>query len=220
MKTVFIEAKHDEKITLPEDLIKKLPKETVLFTIVQFIGSVAGIKKQLEKSKIKVKLLKTRHSKYSGQILGCNIEKFNSESFLYIGDGMFHPKALLLKNNARVFTYNPLTMKYSELTKKDAEDMVKKQKAGFVKFLSSREIGVLISTKPGQNRLKQAKLLKKKYPEKNFYFLIFNTLDFTQLENFNFIDCFINTACPRISYDDSDKIRKPMINIDDLRELK
>jgi 2-(3-amino-3-carboxypropyl)histidine synthase len=220
MKTIFIQAKHNEKISLPEDLIRKLPKEVALFTTVQFIGSIKDIKKQLEKKGINVKLLKTKHSKYTAQILGCNVEKFKAENFLYIGDGMFHPKALLLKNNARVFVYNPFTKKHFELSKKDAEDMIKKQKAGLVKFLYSKEIGVLISTKPGQNKLKEARALKKKYPEKNFYFLIFNTLDFTQLENFNFIECFVNTACPRISYDDSEKIRKPMVNIDDLQELK
>jgi 2-(3-amino-3-carboxypropyl)histidine synthase len=220
MKTIFIEAKHDEKISLPEDLIRKLPKEVALFTTVQFIGSIKNIKKKLETKGIKVKLLKTKHTKYAAQILGCNVEKFKAESFLYIGDGMFHPKALLLKNNARVFVYNPFTKKHFELNKNDVQDMVKKQKAGLVKFLYSKEIGVLISTKPGQNKLKEAKALKKKYPEKNFYFLIFNTLDFTQLENFNFLECFINTACPRISYDDSEKIRKPMINLDDLQELK
>ena len=217
MKTIFIEARYKEKIFLPGEFIEKLPKEIALFTIVQFIDSINVIKKQLEKYNIKVKLLKTKHTKYPGQLLGCNIERFNAQNFLYIGDGMFHPKALLLKNNARVFVYNPFTKKYFELTKKDVEDMLRKQKTGIVKFLSSKEIGVLVSTKQGQNKLKEARKLRKKYPEKNFYFLVFNTIDFNELENFPFIECFVNTACPRISYDDSEKIRKPIINIEEIQ---
>jgi diphthamide biosynthesis enzyme Dph1/Dph2-like protein len=30
----------------------------------------------------------------------------------------------------------------------------------------------------------------------------------------------VNTACPRIGYDDSEKIRKPILNIDELKALK
>ena len=216
MKTFFIEAKYGQKVVLPDEFIKKLPKEIALFTTVQFIDSVDGIKKQLEKNNIKAKLFKAKNTKYPGQLIGCSIGKFDSKNFLYIGDGLFHPKALLLKNDAVVFVYNPFIKEYFELTQKDVGDMRRKQKAGLVKFLSSREIGVLISTKPGQNKIDEARKLKKKYPDKNFYFLIFSTLDFTQLENFNFIECFVNTACPRISYDDSEKIRKPVINIEDI----
>lgn len=83
-------------------------------------------------------------------------------------------------------------------------------------FMSSKEIGVLISTKPGQYKIKKAYELEDKFPEKKIYFLLFNTLNYSGLENFPFIECFVNTACPRISYDEADKIRKPIINIDDL----
>jgi len=40
-----------------------------------------------------------------------------------------------------------------------------------------------------------------------------DTLDFSQLENFNFVECFVNTACPRL-IDDYDKFHKAILNID------
>ena len=92
----------------------------------------------------------------------------------------------------------------------------KKQKGALMKFMSSKEVGVLISTKPGQYNTKKAHELETKFPDKNFYFLLFDTLDFAELENFPFIECFVNTACPRISYDEADKIIKPVINVDEL----
>ncbi|MBU4283524.1 MAG: diphthamide synthesis protein, partial [Nanoarchaeota archaeon] len=85
-----------------------------------------------------------------------------------------------------------------------------------IKFLSSKEIGVILTTKPGQEQLKEAFELKNKFKDKNFYFLIFDTIDFNQLENFPFIECFVNTACPRIALDDSIKIGKAIINLEDI----
>ena len=99
------------------------------------------------------------------------------------------------------------------MTEKETKKMQQMQKAGLTKFHTSKEIGLLISTKPGQYNLKAAKQLEKKYPKKKFYFMLFDTLDFTQLENFPFIDCYVNTACPRISYDDYEKSEKKIIDI-------
>lgn len=221
MKTFFIEAKHKGQFELPDEVIGILPKKIALFTTVQFLDSIAGIKKQLEKKGKKVLLLKTEHTKYAGQLLGCNIKKFDKaeegfDAFLYIGDGMFHPKALMLKNNKPVFVYNPFSKKHSRLEEKDVEQMKMKNEGAKLKFMSSKEIGVLISTKPGQQQIKKAYDLEKKYTDKNFYFLLFDTIDFGELENFPFIECFVNTACPRIAYDEAEKIGKAVINIDDL----
>ena len=117
MKTMFIEAKC-EKFVLPNDVVGKLSKELTIATSVQFIDSVDGIKSQLESSGIKVKLVKGKHSKYDGQILGCDVGDCSSD-FLYIGDGLFHAKALLLKGASKVFSYNPFTKKLSEIGKNE-----------------------------------------------------------------------------------------------------
>lgn len=218
MKTFFIEARYKRKIEVPDELIDELPNKIALFTSVQFLDNVNNIKKKIEERGKKVLLLKTEHTKHAGQLLGCNIKEFKQDfdAFLYTGDGLFHPKALMLNNNKPVFVFNPFSKRYFKLEEKDVEDMKKKQKGAIMKFMESKEIGVLVSVKPGQNKLEQAYKLEKKFPDKNFYFLIFNTLNFSELENFPFIECFVNTACPRISYDEAEKIRKPIININDL----
>jgi 2-(3-amino-3-carboxypropyl)histidine synthase len=221
MKTFFVEARHKGKFELPPEVTDLLPKKIALFTTLQFLDSVAGIKKQLETKGKKVLLLKTEHTKYPGQLLGCNIKKFDEteggfDAFLYVGDGLFHPKALMLKNKKPVFVFNPFSKEHSKLEEKDVDLMKKKNEGAMLKFMSSNEIGVLISTKPGQQQIKKAYDLEKKFPGKNFYLLLFDTIDFGELENFPFIQCFVNTACPRIAYDEAEKIRKPLINIGDL----
>ena len=218
MKTFFVEARYKGKVELPDELVSLLPDKLALFSSVQFLDGLEEAKKKIEAQGKKVMLLKTEHTKHAGQLLGCNIKEFKEDfdAFLYIGDGFFHPKALVLKNHKPVFAFNPFSNKYFKLEEKDVEDMKKKTKGALMKFMSSKEIGVLISTKPGQNKLEQAKGLEKKFPDKNFYFLVFDTIDFNELENFPFVECFVNTTCPRISYDEFDKITKPVINIEDL----
>lgn len=218
MKTFFIEARYKEIVKLPKKVIDKLPERIYLFTTVQFIDSVKPLKKQLEKAGKKVFITKSRHSFHQGQILGCGIEPLDAktDAFLYVGDGNFHPRALVIDNKKTVFQYNPFNNKFSKLEIKDIESIKKKKKAALMKFLSSENIGVLISTKPGQNMLRQSFNLEEDFPEKNFYYILFNTIDFSQLENFPFIECFVNTACPRIGFEDIDKTNEPMINIDDI----
>lgn len=220
MKTFFVEARHKGEIEIPDELVDALPDKVALFSSVQFLDELEQAKKKIEGSGKQVLLLKTEHTKHEGQLLGCNIKEFKDDSgfdaFLYIGDGMFHPKALLLKNHKPVFVFNPFSKKFFKLEDKDVDEMKKKIKGAMLKFMNSKEIGVLVSTKPGQNQTKQALELEKRFPDKNFYLLVFDTIDFNELENFPFVECFVNTACPRISYDDSEKIRKPVVNIDDL----
>ena len=94
MKTLFLEARVDMKITLDDVLLKQLPEKIALFTTIQFFDNLENLKKQLEKAGKKVVLLLGPHSKYDGQILGCTIEKFDSakykdmdfDAFLYIGE--------------------------------------------------------------------------------------------------------------------------------------
>lgn len=218
MKTLFIESRYKEKFILPDDIVKKLPKQLTLATTIQFLDSIEGVKKQLEENNIKVKLVKGRHSKYRGQILGCDIIKSETGNYLYIGDGLFHPKALLLKGAKKVLIYNPFSKKLSEITEKDIEKIKNKLGGMILKFKISKNIGVIITRKPGQNRLKDALKFKHNWEKKgkSVYLFLTDTLDFNELENFPFIECWVNTACPRIGYDDVLRTEKSIINIDDV----
>ncbi len=218
MKTLFIEARYRERIKLPDAVIRNLPKRIILFTTVQYLNSLKEIEKQLKQKNKKPILIKTQNTKYKGQVLGCNIGVIHEKAdcILFIGDGMFHPIALGLNNNMPVFVFNPMSRKFFEISREELKQEAGRVKGALMKFHASKEIGVLISLKPGQNQLNEAIKLKEKFKEKNFSFLLFDTINFSDLENFTFIECFINSACPRIAVDDRSKIRKPVVNIDDL----
>ena len=172
------------------------------------------IKNYLEENGIEV-IVDKGIQKYAGQVLGCEQSSAIKSSalcdgILYVGDGRFHPIGINLKTGKDVFIFNPFFLEFRKLDKKEIEQIKMKRKAQLVKFYSSQEIGVMVSTKPGQNRITKVRQLQRKFPEKNFYLMLFDNIDFSQLDNFNFIDSWINSACPRIEEDIK------VLNIDDV----
>ena len=226
MKLLFIEAHAKIRIRFPAKAISSLPDRICLASDVQFIKNLPSLKKQLEAAGKKVHELKGAHAKHISQILGCSHIKLEypefTEAFLYVGDGLFHPKALLLGSSKNVFTYNPFSGEFGVLHHSEVAAIKRHERAAIARFLHSDRIGVLITVKPGQlgvqAHLKHIYSLEDKFPEKKFYYLAFDTLDFSQLENFPFVQCFVNTACTRLM-DDHAKFPKPMVNIVSIEKL-
>ncbi|MBI2581342.1 diphthamide synthesis protein [Candidatus Woesearchaeota archaeon] len=227
MKLLFIETKANVGIDFPEKLASKLPKRLCLAASVQFSHQLPQLQQQLKGYGKETSLLKARHSKHVGQILGCGYSKMefdsaNTDAFLYVGDGMFHPETLLLGSDKDVYTFDPFTKEFKMLGREWAERIRKKEKGALLTFLSSDNIGVVVTVKPGQLGVqvsfKQIFSLQQKFPAKKFYYLVCDTVDFTQLRNFPFVQCFVNTACHRM-LDDYDKFPKPVINIEEMLKL-
>jgi diphthamide biosynthesis enzyme Dph1/Dph2-like protein len=147
----------------------------------------------------------------------------NFDAFLYIGDGVFHPQALLVNNRKDIYCYDPKIGKLNILKKELHDDIQKRTKGRILAFLTSKNIGIIVTTKRGQNNSKKAESLKekilKKWPDKKVYMLLCSELNFSELENFNFVDVYVNTACSRIGHDDTIRSPKPIINMNDVEEL-
>ena len=211
MKILHIPAKINiEKLSFDNSL---LPTRIGIVSTVQYIDSLGLLKEHLESKGCKVV--------NAGQILGCrqeNAVKVRDEvdAFLYMGTGEFHPIGLALNTGKDVFVLNPGNMKISKVNVGDIEKLKKKKKGMLTKFLSSMVIGVLISTKKGQDNVqggaKSVKEIEKKYKDKEFYYFLCETLDFKELDNFPFIECWLNTMCPRMMDDLN------VVNLEDLSD--
>lgn len=237
MKFFFVEAFYDEEIKLSKESLKILSgKKTVaLFASVQFV-KLDKVKGQLKDEGINVIGSKAKRTSTGNQILGCDCysssfedkEVFNkADIVLYIGDGLFHPKALLLaqkdnKTKKEVLIFDPISKTSSILTQKDIEKQNKKYNANLVRYMYAKNVGLLVSTKTGQQYLKSALSLKEnsKDKDKTFYLFVGDTLDMREMENFPFIDAWVNTACPRIGFDDIVNFKQPMININDAFKIE
>lgn len=220
MKTLFIEAETNLTIEIPLQVIEKLPHELAVFTTIQFMPQLPEIKKTIEATGRIVKLLQGKHTRHAGQILGCEFLEYDAPAFLFIGDGKFHPEAIMMQNPKPVFQYDPFRETLEELDRTEIEKLIKQHRGAIMKFFDADVVGVLVSTKPGQGFLKRAMEFKEKLNgKKEVCIFICDTIDFTQLENFPFVQCWVNTACPRIALDDKKKFFKPVINLDDVWEM-
>ena len=224
VRVVFIEGVYQGKVELCQDTLDyiKKYKKIGLYAAIQFCNSLERVKEQLKELGIEVITSQPKRTGCAGQLLGCdsatdslNLDK-EVDAFLYVGDGKFHPQALAYGQNKEVICDDPIGKQFSIIEREEIERNLKRAKGALIKFLSSDNIGVVITIKPGQEFFMASLMLEKKYPNKKFYYFIDNNISFNQLENFHFIDVWVNTACPRIGLDDQDAFRKGVVNLKDV----
>lgn len=227
MRTMFIAANWSGDAKLSIDALKTLEvyKSITLFTAVNFLDQLPIIEKQLDSD---VVLVKAKRTSSKGQLLGCDSYTdslggaLNSDAILYVGDGAFHPDALLFaqiysEKLVPVFRWNPKDQILEEWNVSRILNKVKKIKGNLLRFSLSKNIGVLVTLKQGQERLNDALKLKTKLEAegKTVFVFIDDTFNFSKAEDFNYIDCFVNSACPRIAQEDGIVIEKALININE-----
>lgn len=205
---LYIEAEskpaEPEKFFIDSIFIKRLPKDIFLCYTIQNKRQAEAMKKELIANNIRVHGFQ--------QVIGCTRLK-TPYNIVLIGQGRFHALNLAIQNPQHpVHVYcNGSSI---AITKKDLEEHEKRKQGALSLFFAKEKIGILASTKPGQEKLKEAEALKKrlekKYTEKKFFILISNTLNLHEMQNFDF-DVYINTACPGLAYD-SPRI----LNLDDI----
>jgi 2-(3-amino-3-carboxypropyl)histidine synthase len=176
-----------------------------------------------------------------GQILGCDVTALNAirgkvDCIIYFGTGHFHalaPGAVENYNLPPVLWVDPYSREVKWIDD-ELKRMQKRRRAALAKAADAKVFGILVSTKAGQYALGIAERIKREIEgidkgetgkkdngeiasrktKRKAVMIIGNTFDFTSLNNFMEIECFINTACPRM-VDDQNKLRVPIINAGD-----
>jgi len=198
--------------SIPRDLNLK-EKNLALISTVQYAWKLPEVKKYLEKIGYRIELKKGDRTKFPGQVLGCNyspIKNSNADAILFIGDGLFHPLGAAIYSQKKVYRYNPLSREFEEV-KPDKFTIKRNMILGKVMH-STKRGAILVSSKPGQKRIRLAESLKEKANEAGKKVDILMTDEITpyKLSNFPY-GFYVNTACPRISYDDTDLFSVPII---------
>jgi 2-(3-amino-3-carboxypropyl)histidine synthase len=218
----------DAPLTLLPDSLENLKdyKTISIVTTVQHIHQLEKVKEFYEKSGKNVIIGKPYgFAKHPGQILGCdigsaaNVDK-NVDAHVYFGGGMFHPLGALLNTTKPFFVIEPFENKIEQIDR--YRDIYRKRSRGkIMRALKSKNFGVLVSTKNGQHNLNLGKIIKGKIESAgmNAEILVANTFDFMSLNNMMEFDAFVNTACPRISIDDIERTRAPLLGANELMEV-
>jgi len=200
------------KVDFDEETVKVLKikeKKIALIATAQYAWKLEKVKTVLESEGHEVELKKgSSRVKLPGQVLGCNysvLRDSEAEAVLFIGDGLFHPLGAAIYTGKKIYRFSPLSNEFEEV---NATGFLKERILVMSKALNAESFGIVVSTKIGQNRLNLARKLKK-IADKAGKTSDIIIADDVRVENFNY-DCYVNTACPRIAYDDR-WISKPVI---------
>jgi arCOG04112 universal archaeal diphthamide biosynthesis domain protein len=214
-KVYFIETRSDVDV---KDVVKLAVNDLKghkigLITTVQHVHKLEDVASILEEHG-KECVICAGDSKiaYPGQVLGCNFSaarKEECDEYLYIGSGQFHPLGVSLATKKRVLIADPFV---NELRDADSSRILRQRSAAIAKSLDAEVFGIVVSTKPGQERMGLAEELKNmaKKHGKDAHIFTMDLVTPDQLLQFK-VDAFVNTACPRLAIDEVGRFHSPML---------
>lgn len=220
----YRELKEDfDPIPILEKEFNKIKESKIgLVSTLQFLDSLEKAKEFLE-SKGKQALI-GKGTFNDGQILGCDISAAKSvddkvDTFLYIGSGKFHPLGLSLETKKKVWILDVEKQKIDDL-EQVKEKFMKQKYAAIALCKDAKKFGILVSIKTGQLKIDLAKKIKDDLVKrrKKAYIIVFDEIKPEKLIGYD-LDCYINTACPRIVIEDRTTFEKPILNPDELGEM-
>jgi 2-(3-amino-3-carboxypropyl)histidine synthase len=222
--TIYVEVKAE--IGIEEAVKRALPyleswNKIGLVTTVQHIHTLKVAKNLLENAGKTVLIGDSGYVKYSGQVLGCDFRNAQSvsenvDAYVFVGGGRFHAIGLALATGKPTIIADPY-----EQVAYPIDDQVRRilmqRWANISEAKGAKNLGVLISLKSGQMKLKDSINIKEKLEKSGFRVSLFALREVTPsaLMQFPFIDAFVNTACPRLSLDDSGNFDKPLLSVDE-----
>ncbi len=224
----YVEYRIDAPLTLLDkslDMLKGF-KTIGIVTTIQHVHQLNSIREFYERNgKIVVIGKPYGFAKMPGQILGCDVGSSASidrivDAHVYFGGGIFHPLGALLATTKPFLAIEPFGNRI-EFIDRMRETYARKSRGKVLASLEAKNFGVMLTTKNGQHNAQLAGLLKKRIEEQGLSaaILVANTFDFESLNNMREFDAFVNTACPRLAVDDTDRLSKPLLSANELMEV-
>jgi 2-(3-amino-3-carboxypropyl)histidine synthase len=222
--TIYVEARATIKV---DDTVKKaLPllekwHKIGLATTVQHVQTLDCAREILLHAGKTVVIGDAGHMNYPGQVLGCNYSNAKSiaddvEALLFVGGGGFHALGVALSTSKPTIVADPYE-KRAYSVNEETRKVLKQRWASIEEAKKAKTFAVLVGLKPGQKKLEEALNMKTKL-EKNgktaHLFAVRNIYPEVLME-FPTVDAYVNTACPRISLDDTSKFQKPVLTMNE-----
>ncbi len=190
-----------------------------LATTVQHVQRLGLVREILSKSGKTIAVGDARRLPYAGQVVGCDYSNAKAvaddvDAFLFVGGGKFHALGVELTASKPTIIADP----YSGVAYSISEEVQKILKQRFWRIQEAtraKNIGILVSLKPGQKHLDEALRVKETVEkmDKSSYIFAVREIQPEILAEFPSVDAYVNTACPRISLDDATKFKKPVLTI-------
>lgn len=150
------------------------------------------------------------------QLLGCDYTSAlwiegKVDTYLYVGDGDFHPIGLAMLTDRKLVAANPADMTVRTLdTLRDS--LMKQRLAVIERAMAARSFGVLLNSKLGQRRKSLADTLVSEISAAGREAMLVHTnVVSPDLISHYSLGAFVSTACPRIAIDDYHRYPKPLL---------
>jgi 2-(3-amino-3-carboxypropyl)histidine synthase len=149
-----------------------------------------------------------RRTPLRGQILGCCFDaarRTGTGEILFVGTGVFHPLGIRLATGLRTVAFDPYTGQAEEI---DTGRFLRRRAVLIEKARMARTVGIILSAKSGQQRRELARRLAALSERAVLILMAEVTPD--ELRNFG-LECYVNTACPRLAFDDQERFPVPLV---------
>jgi 2-(3-amino-3-carboxypropyl)histidine synthase len=198
----------------PEVLAHALPflheKTVCLVTTVQHAHCIPAMERFFSSNGITLYISEgSTRTPYRGQVLGCSFHAARvpgADTVLFVGTGVFHAIGCAIATRRRVVALDPLTGIAQEV---NGDTLLRRRFAVIEKARTAQDVGIIISTKSGQQRMALAHHLRSLSPRATL--VTMREVSPDELLNLGF-DCYVNTACPRLAYDDQVRFPVPVLS--------
>jgi 2-(3-amino-3-carboxypropyl)histidine synthase len=197
----------------PEVLEIALPllteKRIGLVTTVQHVHMLDTVVGWLQKKGIAGVVMEgSSRTPIPGQVLGCSFaaaRHTGATEILFIGTGMFHPIGVQLATGARVISLDPFARDVQVV---NTDRLLRKRFALIESARTAGSVGVIVSLKQGQQRWDLARRLASL--SERAVLVAMHEVTPEELLNLG-MGCYVNTACPRLAYDDQTRFSVPVL---------
>ncbi|QOJ79487.1 diphthamide biosynthesis enzyme Dph2 [Infirmifilum lucidum] len=179
-------------------------------TTVQHVKWLPEWKRAL--SELGLEVITGSYSGFEGLIVGCNYTSLRaSDAVIVVAGGRFHALGAAIWSGRPTWEVDPYQRR---VYKVETVAILSRRLFSLSRAMEARAFMVLVSTKPGQNRLDVAAKIKRALEEKKrkAVIVVFNDISREQVENFQGFDAYVNTACPRLAIDDESIFPGPALN--------
>ncbi len=203
-------------------LMKKLQKsEWVnlgLSSTIQHQKTLITLEKYLQEYNFKVYL------ENYGQILGCHVQSLRKlkkeiDGIVSLHAGYFHTHGILLNIDKPLIQFNPYSQEISFYGKDSRNKALQKRLGVINKSKKAKIWGILGSSKVGQINNRIIFKIKEILQSNNLksIVVISENINPTNISNFNWVNSWVVSACPRIAIDDSTRFMNPIVTFNEFK---
>jgi 2-(3-amino-3-carboxypropyl)histidine synthase len=156
--------------------------------------------------------------KYSGQVLGCDYGSLRAvaekvDAIIVLSGGDFHALGIPLATGKRTIVVDPFQNAARDMTEA-CRRLLRRRWIKITQFKEAKKIGIIVGLKSSQMNMSVARRIKEMLEQKGYSTVLLCATEAIPetLESFIDLDAFVEISCPRISTDDQERYRKPILN--------